>query len=45
MNALAHVGGGADFSIVWPLLAAIAAIGSVHFAFALHRFRRVIFGA
>jgi ABC-2 type transport system permease protein len=35
---------GADLTIVWPLLAAIAAIGSVYFAFALHRFRRVIFG-
>jgi ABC-2 type transport system permease protein len=35
---------GADLAIVWPLLAAIAAIGSVYFAFALHRFRRVIFG-
>ena len=32
-------------SIVWPLLAAIAAIGSVYFAFALPRFRRVIFGS
>ena len=36
---------GADLAIVWPLLAAIAAIGSVYFAFALHRFRRVIFGS
>jgi ABC-2 type transport system permease protein len=35
---------GADFSIVWPWLAAMAAIGSVYFAFSLHRFRRVIFG-
>ena len=35
---------GADLAIVWPLLAAMAAIGSVYFAFALHRFRRVIFG-
>lgn len=35
---------GADASIVWPELAATAAIGSVYFAFALHRFRRVIFG-
>ena len=35
---------GADLSIVWPLLAAIAAVGSVYFAFELHRFRRVIFG-
>ena len=36
---------GADLAIVWPLLLAIAAIGSVYFAFALHRFRRVIFGS
>ena len=35
---------GADFSIVWPWLVAMAAIGSVYFAFSLHRFRRVIFG-
>ena len=35
---------GADFSIVWPWLAAMAAIGSVYFIFSLHRFRRVIFG-
>ena len=35
---------GADLAIVWPLLVAIAAIGSVYFAFALGRFRRVIFG-
>jgi ABC-2 type transport system permease protein len=35
---------GADLSIVWPLLAAMAVIGSVYFAFALLRFRRVIFG-
>ena len=35
---------GADFSIVWPQLAAMAAIGSVYFAFSLKRFRRVIFG-
>jgi hypothetical protein len=35
---------GAGFAIVWPLLAAMAAIGSVYFAFALNRFRRVIFG-
>ena len=35
---------GAGLSIVWPLLVAIAAIGSVYFAFALSRFRRVIFG-
>ncbi|MGO9867511.1 MAG: ABC transporter permease, partial [Rhodomicrobium sp.] len=35
---------GADFSIVWPQLAAVAAIGSVYFAFSLKRFRQVIFG-
>jgi ABC-2 type transport system permease protein len=35
---------GADFSIVWPWIAAMAAIGSVYFVFSLHRFRRVIFG-
>ena len=36
---------GAGFSIVWPWLAAMAVIGSVYFAFSLHRFRRVIFGS
>lgn len=36
---------GADFSIVWPQILATAAIGSVYFAFALHRFRRVIFSS
>ena len=36
---------GADFSIVWPKLAAMAAIGSVYFAFSLKRFRSVIFGS
>jgi ABC-2 type transport system permease protein len=36
---------GADSAIVWPLLAAMAVIGSVYFAFALSRFRRVIFGS
>jgi len=36
---------GAGFSIVWPWLLAMAAIGSVYFAFSLQRFRRVIFGA
>jgi ABC-2 type transport system permease protein len=36
---------GADLTIVWPLLAAMAVIGSVYFAFALIRFRRVIFGS
>jgi ABC-2 type transport system permease protein len=35
---------GADLAIVWPLVLAMAAIGSVYFAFALSRFRRVIFG-
>ena len=35
---------GADLPIVWPLLAAMAVIGSIYFAFALFRFRRVIFG-
>jgi len=35
---------GADLTIVWPLLLAMAAIGSVYFAFALRRFRRIIFG-
>jgi ABC-2 type transport system permease protein len=35
---------GADFSIVWPWLVAMAVIGSVYFVFALYRFRRVIFG-
>jgi len=36
---------GADLLIVWPLLAAMAVIGSIYFAFALLRFRRVIFGS
>jgi ABC-2 type transport system permease protein len=36
---------GADLSIVWPWLLAMAAIGSVYFAFSLRRFRRVIFGS
>ena len=35
---------GAGFSIVWPQLAAMAAIGGVYFAFSLKRFRGVIFG-
>ena len=35
---------GADASIVWPEILATAAIGSVFFAIALYRFRRVIFG-
>jgi ABC-2 type transport system permease protein len=36
---------GADASIVWPEILAMTVIGSVYFGFALHRFRRVIFGA
>jgi ABC-2 type transport system permease protein len=36
---------GAGFSIVWPEILATAAIGAVYFGFALHRFRRVIFGS
>jgi ABC-2 type transport system permease protein len=36
---------GADFSIVWTEILATAIIGAVHFAFALSRFRRVIFGS
>jgi ABC-2 type transport system permease protein len=35
---------GADLSIVWPQLVAMAIIGGVYFAFALRRFRSVIFG-
>ncbi|KQQ27224.1 hypothetical protein ASF53_20255 [Methylobacterium sp. Leaf123] len=35
---------GAGLSIVWPQLLALAALGSLYFAFALARFRRVIFG-
>ncbi len=35
---------GAGISIVWPQLVAMLAIGAVYFAFALRRFRRVIFG-
>src|SRR5262252_1558679 len=35
---------GADMSIVWPQLLALAALGSVYFAFSLRRFRQVIFG-
>jgi ABC-2 type transport system permease protein len=35
---------GADFSIVWPELVAMFIIGVAYFAFALRRFRRVIFG-
>jgi ABC-2 type transport system permease protein len=36
---------GADLAIVWPLLLAMAAIGTIYFAFALRRFRTVIFGS
>ena len=35
---------GADLSMVWQSLGAIALIGCVYFAFALSRFRKVIFG-
>ena len=34
---------GTDFPIVWPEILATTAIGSVYFAFALYRFRRLIF--
>ena len=34
----------ADLSIVWTEILAMAAIGAVYFAFALRRFRHVIFG-
>jgi ABC-2 type transport system permease protein len=36
---------GADFPIVWPQMAAVAALGAVYFGFTLRRFRRVIFGS
>jgi ABC-2 type transport system permease protein len=36
---------GADLSMAWQSLAAMLVIGSVYFAFALIRFRRVIFGS
>jgi ABC-2 type transport system permease protein len=36
---------GAGLSIVWRELVAMVVIGSVYFAFALRRFRRVIFGS
>ena len=36
---------GADLSIVWPEILAMAVIGAVYFAFALRRFRHVIFGS
>jgi ABC-2 type transport system permease protein len=35
---------GAGLSIVWQEMLATIAIGAVYFGFALHRFRRVIFG-
>src|SRR5271165_2656764 len=35
---------GADFSIVWPELVAMAAIGSVYLVVSLRRFRQAIFG-
>jgi ABC-2 type transport system permease protein len=35
---------GADFFVVWPQLLALGVIGGVYFAFALRRFRSVIFG-
>ncbi|GJE71306.1 Inner membrane transport permease YhhJ [Methylorubrum podarium] len=35
---------GAGPSVVWPQLLALIALGTVYFAFALVRFRRVIFG-
>jgi len=35
---------GADLSLVWRPLAAMLIIGSVYFAFAMRRFRKVIFG-
>jgi ABC-2 type transport system permease protein len=34
---------GAGLSIVWPEMVAMTVIGAVYFAFALYRFRRVIF--
>ena len=36
---------GAGLSIAWPPLLAMLVIGSVYFAFAMSRFRRVIFGS
>ena len=36
---------GAGLSIVWPEILAMAVIGAVYFAFALRRFRHVIFGS
>ena len=34
---------GADLPIVWPQMAAVAAMGAIYFGFTLRRFRRVIF--
>jgi ABC-2 type transport system permease protein len=36
---------GADLSLVWRPLLAMLIIGSIYFAFAMSRFRRVIFGS
>jgi ABC-2 type transport system permease protein len=36
---------GADLPIVWKEIVAMTVIGAVYFAFALYRFRRVIFGS
>jgi ABC-2 type transport system permease protein len=36
---------GADLTLVWRPLVAMLIIGSVYFAFAMSRFRRVIFGS
>ncbi|WP_245428674.1 ABC transporter permease, partial [Rhodoplanes elegans] len=36
---------GAGLSVLWLPLVAVAAIGGAYFAVALHRFRRVVFGA
>ena len=36
---------GADLTFVWRPLLAMFIIGSVYFAFAMSRFRRVIFGS
>lgn len=36
---------GANLSIVWPQIIAMLVIGAAYFGYALHRFRKVIFGA
>jgi ABC-2 type transport system permease protein len=36
---------GADITLVWRDLVAMALVGAVYFAIALTRFRRVIFGS